>query len=135
MKPSIEQLIRALQRSWSVDTSSTASEWSDTNPARGQCVVSSLVVQHYLGGDLRRYHVTGNSIEETHYCNILDNGTILDTTLHEYTIPVTLSILPMDLKGFATLREKRLADENTQQRYELLLHRVEQRLTDNTHAS
>lgn len=129
MKPSIEALIKALQYSWSADTCFDASEWSADNPARGQCVVSSLVVQKYLGGGLQRYRVTGAVIAETHYCNVLGDGTILDTTASQYKQPVALKMEPIDLKGFASIREKRLSDDETRSRYELLLSRVEQQLS------
>jgi hypothetical protein len=128
MKPSIEALIKALQNSWSADTCFDASEWNADNPALGQCVVSSLVVQKYLGGELQRYRVTGDGVTDTHYCNILNDGTLLDTTASQYRQPMTFKVAPVDPKGFASIREKRLAEEETRSRYELLLSRVEQQL-------
>ncbi len=128
MKPSIEELVKALQNSWSGETSFDATAWNENNPARGQCVVSSLVVQKYLGGDLLRYRVTGDGFKETHYCNVLIDGTVLDTTATQYKEPVTFEVVPVNLKGFDTVREKRLAEDETRSRYEVLLHRVESRL-------
>lgn len=128
MKPSIEELIKALQDSWGADTCFDASEWSNGNPARGQCVVSSLVVQKYLGGELLRYRVSGNNVNETHYCNMLDDGTILDTTASQYKKPMTFKVEPINLKGFKSVREKRLDENKTRTRYELLLNRVEVQL-------
>lgn len=129
MKPSIEEIINALHDSWMAETSNDATKWSGDNPARGQCVVSSLVVQNYLGGDLRRYRVSGAGINETHYCNVLEDGTVLDTTASQYTGPVTLRIDPVDFSGYASVREKRLAEDDTRKRYELLLSRVEAKLS------
>lgn len=128
MKLSIEALIKALQSSWSSDTCFDASEWSAANPARGQCVVSSLVVQKYLGGELQRYRVAGNGITETHYCNILSDGTVLDTTASQYEQPMMFKVAPIELKGFTSIREKRLSEIETRSRYELLLSRVQQQL-------
>jgi hypothetical protein len=122
--PTLGQIVKALHKTWASDTCFVAEEWSEDNPARGQCVVSSLVVQDYLGGELRRYHVIGDGFKETHYCNILADGTILDTTASQYRTPVTLEIVPIDLKGFASVREKRLADNVTRNHYELLKKRV-----------
>lgn len=122
--PSIQQLVAALQESWSQETSFTPAEWSTQNPARGQCMVSTLVVQDYLGGDLRRYHIQGEGFEETHYCNILPSGAVLDTTAAQYTKPVQLTITPIDLKGYTTARERYMADEATQARYNVLKERV-----------
>lgn len=128
MKPSIENLVKALQNSWSADTCFGMSEWSISNPAHGQCVASSLVVQKYLGGDLQRYRVTGGGIQETHYCNILSDGSLLDATASQYKQPMIFKVEPVGLKGFASIREKRLAEDETRSRYELLLSRVEQQL-------
>lgn len=124
-KPSIEQLLRALRRSWGPDTCFSDVEWTPENPARGQCVVSSLVVQKYLGGELQQYEVSAPGLAEKHYCNILPDGTILDTTGAQYKTSVTLRATSVNLKGFASVREKRLAEDATRSRYELLLSRVE----------
>lgn len=124
MQPTIQELTAALHASWGADTCFDASEWSTDNPARGQCVVSSLIVQDYIGGELLRYEVGNNGQPETHYCNQLPDGTILDTTGSQYRTPVTLRIKPIDLKGHTNVRAKRLADDETCQRYELLKQRV-----------
>ena len=127
-KPDLDQLTHALHLSWGADTCFDPVEWSDDNPARGQCVASSLVVQDYYGGELLRYKVKGQGIEEMHYCNVLDNGTILDTTGQQYRQPVTLHPLPVNLAGFTSVREKRLAEAKTRSQYELLKNRVALRL-------
>jgi hypothetical protein len=123
-RPSIEQLTHALRLSWSADTCYDAHEWTKENPGRGQCVSSSLVLQDYLGGDLLRYHVTEGELDEKHYCNVLDNGTIIDTTGLQYEFPVNLRLKPVDLRDFTSIREKCLADSGTRRRYELLKSRV-----------
>lgn len=124
MKTSVETLVSALQKSWHRDTSYSPEEWNEDNSARGQCTVSALVIQHYLGGDLQRYKVEGPDIDEMHYCNVLPGGTVLDTTASQYKVPVTLTIAPFELKGFSSARDKRLADKETRLRYERLLDRV-----------
>lgn len=128
MKPSIEQLARALHQSWAADTAFAAEEWSHENPARGQCVVSSLVIQKYLGGELVRYRFEAPDFKETHYCNQLRDGTVLDTTAAQYNAPVTLRVDPVDPGSFGSVRDKRLAETETRERYELLLSRVESHL-------
>ncbi|NLP51199.1 hypothetical protein HC179_10835 [Bacillus sp. RO1] len=44
-----KNLIDVLFESWSITTSS---KWSPENPAKGQCGVTSLVVQDFLGGEI-----------------------------------------------------------------------------------
>jgi hypothetical protein len=122
--PSIQQLLAALQNSWSEETSFTPDEWSPQNPARGQCLVSTLVLQDYLGGGLQRYDIKADNFEETHYCNVLPGGAILDATAAQYTQPVQLTVTPINLKGYATARERYLAHPDTQTKYELLKGRI-----------
>ena len=66
----IHTLITALKRSWSAETAYDASDWSPQNPARGQCAVSSLVVQDYLGGELVRFASEFDGRKEKHYAKI-----------------------------------------------------------------
>jgi hypothetical protein len=122
--PTLQELTAALHDSWSGETCFVSDDFTAENPARGQCVVSSLVVQDYYGGDLRRYRTFYDGHEEMHYCNILPDSTVLDTTASQYQTPVTLEILPVELKGFTTIRDKRLADNETRERYELLKQKV-----------
>ena len=128
----MQMIFKALQSSWAKDTAFDPKEWSESNKARGQCVVSSLVIQDYLGGDLVRYSVDEGDLHETHYANRLDSGVILDTTASQYTEPVTMRIKPVDLKDFSSVREKRLADNSTRKRYEILKARVDQLITAGT---
>lgn len=124
--PSLGELTAALRKAWSAETSVAGNEWSPDNPARGQCAVPSLVVQDYYDGDLIRFAVRGDGIHENHYCNLLEDGTLLDTTRSQYKTPVTLQIYPVDLGKYTSLREKRLDDEETRKRYEVLKRQVAQ---------
>ncbi len=119
----------ALQESWSKETSFTPDEWSVQNPARGQCLASTLVIQDYIGGDIRRYDVEAKDFNETHYCNVLLDGAVLDTTALQYDKPVRLTVTPIDLKGYATARARYLADTSTRSKYELLKGRVTKALS------
>lgn len=128
MKPSLQELFNALQASWNADTAYDPSEWSIENKARGQCVVSSLVIQDYFGGDLIRYEVSEGSIHETHYMNQLPGGIVIDTTSSQYTSPVNMRLKPINTDEHASIRDKRLADESTKTRYAILKDRVKQYL-------
>jgi hypothetical protein len=129
MKPTLQELSEALQASWGADTAYNSEEWSQENKARGQCVVSSLIVQDYLGGDLIRYEINKDQLHETHYMNQLFDGTVIDTTASQYTSPVNMKRKPIDTGDFASIRDKRLADKSTETRYAILKRRVEQQLT------
>lgn len=126
--PTLQQLAHALRQAWSAETGYAGEGvWTKENPARGQCVTSSLVVQDYFGGDIVRYQVSGEDIDETHYFNILHDGTIVDTTKSQYSQQANMIEKPIDLKknNFHTVRERCLADEETKCLYETLKTRVE----------
>lgn len=131
MKPTLQELSAALQASWSADTSYDPTEWSVEHKARGHCVVSSLIVQDYLGGELIRYEINEGNLHETHYMNQLPDGTVVDTTASQYTSPVNMRRKPIDTGKFVSVRDKRLADESTASRYAILKCRVEQYLHPN----
>lgn len=128
----LDTATNTLSASWSADTAYGPSSWSQDNPARGQCIVSCLVIQDYFGGDLVRYSVKGEGINETHYVNKLPNGSLLDTTASQYTYDVVFQPKPIELDGFSSIREKRLADADTLRRYILLRDRVKQRVQESS---
>ncbi|USN96978.1 MAG: hypothetical protein H6797_02190 [Candidatus Nomurabacteria bacterium] len=121
-------VIRALQESWDIKTSSIPDEWSEANRARGQCVPSSLVVQDYFGGELERVMATGDALSESHYFNRLVDGGVIDSTAMQYSMyaPTKFTRMPVDLaaKNCMTIREYVLKSEQTLARYALLKTRV-----------
>jgi hypothetical protein len=122
--PDINHIIAALRTSWAKDTSYSPDEWTPANPARGQCKVSALVVQDYLGGELGRYRAVKDGVVEKHYFNVFDGGAIIDTTIGQYEGRGQFEQIPNNLKGHSTVRDKVLADEGTAVRYRLLAQRV-----------
>ncbi len=130
MKPDISHITEALRASWSPETSTWGEDLPVDNPARGQCAVSSLVVQDFLGGDLFRVRANGDGIDEKHYYNVLDDGTVIDTTREQYQGKVvSLTPAPVDLEGkYVSIREKVLDNEDTRKRYELLRQMVNDNL-------
>lgn len=76
----ITLLIQALRKSWSRETCYLPDQekWSPDNPAFGQCAVTALVIQDFLGGEIlycKHYR---------HYWNKLPDGTILDLTKDQF---------------------------------------------------
>lgn len=128
MSTSLQTLAKTFQSSWSVDTARTPSEWSESNSARGQCIISSLIVQDYFGGELVRFKVTGENIDETHFCNLLDGDVLIDTTVSQYQTPVSQTRKPEKLDGYTSTRERLLADDDTLRRYDLLKSHVDAQL-------
>ena len=122
--PTIELITEALENSWSGETSYPGSGWSQANPARGQCVVSALVIQDYFGGDLRRYRVELEGGPEKHYVNVLDNGQVVSVSHSQYPENMDLVEAPIDESRYTSARQKVLSGKDTQDRYQILSLRV-----------
>lgn len=123
------QLQVALEHSWIQETSSTPKTWSEVKASRGQCVPTALVAQDYLGGNLQKLTTVFDGHEESHYRNIIDDGSIFDATRSQYPEDQELQIVDVVLGGFSSIRDKRLSEPVTRRRYELLKSRVEQNLS------
>lgn len=63
-------VLNALRQAWSAQSSS---KWRIGNPAKGQCGVTSLVVQDILGGEIRKTRLD----EGWHFYNVI-NGERMD---------------------------------------------------------
>lgn len=127
MQITLEKVIEAPHNSWAADTA-YADDWGKDNPARNQCVVSSLVINDYFNGDFQKYKVYGE-IEETHYCNKLWGKALVDTTAQQYNgWRVQLNPVEMNLEGYKNCREKLLSNTDTHRKYLLLKSRVEEYL-------
>lgn len=69
-------LLRALELSWCRYTSAKRASCSASSPAQAQCVPTAFVVHHLLGGEI----VRAKAATESHYFNLLGDGTVLDFT-------------------------------------------------------
>lgn len=116
----------AIREAWCRETSSTPGEWTEDNPALGQCAVTALVVQDLLGGKLLRCEVDG----ESHYFNVLEDGEGIDLTFEQFLG----SAAPGDEgPSLITASEERdreyvLSHPSTRVRYEMLRTLVARKL-------
>jgi hypothetical protein len=78
----------AMHDCWSVET---GGKWLSANPARGQCSVTALVVQDFLGGDILKTDVDG----EWHFYNRID-GRRWDLTMRQFETPIGYDDFPSD---------------------------------------
>lgn len=119
----IDILRHSFEKSWSRKTSYPGSrnDWSPHNPAKGQCAVTSLIVNDLFGGKIvynKDYH---------HYWNILEDGTEVDLTRGQFGDQV-------NIKGYSVAGRKYILDSETAalaktpERYALLKSRVEKLL-------
>ena len=81
MNPSLSEVLQALQDSWSIDSTDDPENWNPSNPSRGQCGMSSLIINDYFGGKLVLWKVfVGEEQAGVHYSNELPDGTPFDST-------------------------------------------------------
>ncbi|WP_428239511.1 YunG family protein [Gynuella sp.] len=81
MKPSPDDVLKALQDSWSLESTEEPENWTPSNPSRGQCGISSLIINDYFGGKLVLWKVfVGEDQVGFHYSNELPDGTPFDST-------------------------------------------------------
>lgn len=121
----LEDVRSAIEASWSAETAFPDGTWTSENPARAQCVVTSLVVQHYFGGDLEKLTGEYEGKPESHYRNVFPDARRVDLTISQYPAGMPLHVSAVNLHGFKDIREKMINEPDTKARYELLLARVE----------
>lgn len=123
----LQALRRAIRAAWSADTSA-ATDWTDSNRAKGQCAVTACVVHDHLGGDILNTVATLPSGEiVSHYFNVVGGETV-DLTVEQFPARTQFSEPAPKTKGFPSTRDYCLLNEQTEQRYELLRARVAERL-------
>ena len=113
-----------LRNSWTRESSSDPEIWNSDNPAWGQCAVTALIVNDYLGGEI----VWANAIlpdgrEISPYFNKIE-GIEKDYTKVQFPAGTTIPLGIPKTKEFLSTREYILSYPITQQRYELLEKKV-----------
>ncbi|MEM2974356.1 MAG: hypothetical protein QW112_01880 [Candidatus Micrarchaeia archaeon] len=116
----LRRVKNAIRRAWCRETCypPTQEIWSEDIPERGQCAVTAMVMQDYMGGDILYCSHTN------HYWNRLSDGREVDLTRSQF---------PSDLKiCFDEVADRqRLVNYGSamiMSRYSLLKHRVERLL-------
>ena len=81
----LEETQAAIRAAWGPDTSDDPEEWSELNPARGQCAVTALLVRELLGGEILIANVLRDGRRlERHAWNRLPSGLTLDLTREQF---------------------------------------------------
>lgn len=118
----IGKLEKALRASWDKKTCypNCAKDWSPANPELGQCAVTALIVQDYLGGSLLYCE------HNFHFWNGVD-GTTIDLTRNQFPSNSIICIDGEKSREYV-LESQDAIDAKTPERYELLKKRVQKKL-------
>lgn len=118
----LEDLKKALEKSWSKETSADPKNWTPENPAWGQCAITALVIQDYFGGKLLRAAIDKLG---SHYWNQLPDGSEIDLTKSQFPKDIIIST------GEIRDRKYVLSYPDTRKRYTLLRLAVENQINSN----
>ena len=86
MKFDPDEVQSALRKSWS---RASASQWTEENPAAGQCNVTALLVHELFGGELLKTPLPAGD----HFYNRIE-GRRYDFTESQFGRPITYADLP-----------------------------------------
>ena len=86
MRFDLDDVQRALRKAWSL---STASQWTASNPAAGQCNVTSLLIHELFGGDLLKTPLPAGD----HFYNRIE-GKRHDFTASQFDQPIAYVDFP-----------------------------------------
>ena len=77
----IKELTKMLELSWNKNTCtlSLQDSWNENNKALGQCAITALIVNDFLGGKIMRCMCESGS----HYYNLI-NDNIIDLTSSQF---------------------------------------------------
>lgn len=112
----LDELQRIVEESWSVESCYPSSQQlrNRFNPSLGQCDVTALIVNDFMGGKIMQC-IFG---EISHYFNLV-NGNIVDLTVNQFNGEV-----PDYINSQERSREYLLSDTDTKDRYLILLNKV-----------
>lgn len=120
-------IIQAIRDSWCKETSYDPDNWSERNPAYGQCAVTAMVYQHFFGGMIYNctvFHSDGTT--ESHYLNA-----IFDPADQEFLVDLTIQQFPEGTELF-NYRQVDISDlytnRNTLDRFIKLIELVYQKI-------
>ena len=125
----ISDLEKALENSWAKETSVDPNNWKNENPAWGQCVPSSLIVNDYLGGKIVwALAIIPEGNEISHYFNEI-NGEEIDLTRKQFPEGTKIPKGISRTKQFLSTREYLLSSDAVKSRYMVLKERVQNYLS------
>jgi len=117
----LQQIEDALRHCWGHDTCADweVYMWKPESPAFGQCAVTALVVQDFVGGKIIK------DPDHDHYWNLADDGTEVDLSREQFNVGVKLQAQEDRTREYMLTSERSLK-ARTSERYNTLRDRVRQ---------
>lgn len=112
----LDELEKIIKLSWSKETCypNQKNIWNKENPSLGQCAITALIINDFMGGKIMRC-MCGNI---SHYYNII-NEAIVDLTFEQFN-----GNIPDYVNGEERTGDYILSNKDTKERYLLLLKNV-----------
>ena len=112
-------MLEKFKKAWCAETAHPAyrDKWSPNNPSAGQCVVTALIVQETVGGDIYACKVGRSS----HFVNIIDDK-IYDLTADQFGGTDNVKYIDGSFK--LRSRESLLRNKDVLARYQILKERL-----------
>lgn len=120
----IDKLIDALRHSWHRDTAAEQCTSAGPSKPHGQCAITALVVQDYLGGALLRCEFPDKT---SHYWNLIIGIGEIDLTREQYAAELEIP-RGVEVPRARVLEGERAIAARTSERYELLKRRVDRQM-------
>ena len=117
-----KKITKIIEDSWSSQTSRWSDTWNENDPSWGQCDVTALLVQDYLGGIILCQEVRGIGFSAFHYWNEV-NGKTIDIAAGQ--IPPLCKFQNFSV---SRKREDLLKMKSMNKRYSLLKTRVDSKI-------
>lgn len=121
----LEKLEELLENCWTKETSVDPKNWNIFNPAWGQCAVTALVVQDFMGGQLLKAVIPTGKDQISHYWNLLPDGKEVDLTSKQFSDGIILKNEHLKERHYV------LSYPATKKRYVLLRLAIENRIRKN----
>ncbi len=118
-------LTKVIQKAWGKDTCypPSAKDWTQENPAFGQCAITALIVQDYYSGNLLYCE------HNHHYWNELPNNKEVDLSESQFKHGVIVCKDEVRSREYV-LNSKAGKEANTPVRYRILKQRIKQNLPE-----
>lgn len=122
MNSKFSTIAEAIKLCWIKETSNQPEKWTATNPALGQCVVTSLIINEMFGGIIIRGEMKSG---QSHYWNLVGND-IIDLTKDQFKYDLSFERIER------VSSERLLDNADTAKRFKILSKKLKKVLDESS---